>query len=407
MPTTRTNAAAALALLALAGCGGTHTSTPARAATFGLASPTPTPTGSPGPTATSGGRGAWKSTADMPAPVTDGTVVAGVTRNNNRVQAVDATTGRALWDVPLPLAAGATPGGALGTAGPVLLAAPGAPLVVSLTATTPGSGLTPASTGPVATALEPSTGRTLWTAPGPANLLDGAAVLTGTTGVDRAGATATALDPVTGKARWTRPGEATGLDGGVAVLSSSDAGISTVLTGTDTATGRALWSSADWARGAQGSRSTVVATGAGHALIQTTRSDLAGDTTSLRVRDLRTGQAVGSEVPQPSNPTALTDTTTGVAVVYEKVPGPTSDGQYGLDMHTGKVLWQLTPAQSPKAERVGGGLAWVDGAGGYVALDDRTGRPRAQALQDYPLLALPGEQVKAGDAGLVATPLPG
>jgi len=412
VPATRTTTITALALLGLAGCGGTHASKPLRAATFGLASPTPassdspTPAASPNAAAASGRLGAWTSRVDLPVPVTDGTVVAGVTRNNNRVQAVDAATGRALWDVPLPLAAGATPGGALGTEGPVLLAAPGAPLVVSLTATTPGSGLTPASTGPAATALEPSTGRTLWTAPGPANLLDGTAVLTGTAGVDTAGSTTTALDPVTGRARWTRPGEAVGLDGGVAVLSLSDAGISTALTGTDTATGRTLWSSADWARGAQGSRSTVVATGAGHGLIQTTRSDLAGDTTSLRVRDLRTGQAVGPEVPQPSNPTALTDTTTGVAVVYEKVPGPTSDGQYGLDMRTGKLLWRLTAAQSPKAERVGGGLAWVDGADGYVALDDRTGKPRAQALQDYPLLALPGEQVKAGGTGLVATPLP-
>jgi len=168
-----------------------------------------------------------------------------------------------------------------------------------------------------------------------------------------------------------------------------------------------LWSSADWARGAQGSRSTVVATGAGHALVETTRSDLAGGTTSLRVRDLRTGQAVGPEVPQPSNPTALTDTTDGVTVVYEKVPDGATTGPYGLDLRTGKVLWRLTPAQSAKAERVGGGLAWVDGADGYVALDDRTGKPRAQRLADYPLLALPGEQVKAGDTGLVATPLPG
>jgi len=402
VPPARTTTTTALALLILvSGCGGTSARKPLRAATFGLASPTPASSDSPTPTATpnaaaaSGSRGAWTSRVDLPVPVTDGTVIAGVTRDNNRVQAVDATTGRALWDVPLPLAAGATPGGALGTDGPVLLAAPGAPFVVSLTATTPGSGLTPASTGPAASALDPGTGRTLWTAPGPANLLDSAAVLTGTTGVDKAGATATALDPATGKARWTRPGEAVGLDGNVAVLSSSDAGISTVLTGTDTATGRALWSSADWARGAQGSRSTVVATGAAHALIETIRTDL------------RTGQVVGPEVPQPSDPTALTDTTTGVAVVYEKVPGPTSDGQYGLDMRTGKVLWQLTRAQSAKAERVGGGLAWVDGADGYVALDDRTGKPRAQALADYPLLALPGEQVKAGAAGLVATPFPG
>ncbi len=414
MPASRTTTTTtAFLLLALTtGCGGSSARKPLRAATFGLASPTPAssdspiPPASPNAAAASGTLGAWTSRVDLPVPVTDGTVVAGVTRNNDRVQAVDAATGRALWDVPLPLAAGATPASKMGTEGPVLLAAPGAPLVVRLTATTAGSGLTPASTGPVATALEPSTGRTLWTAPGPANLLDGVAVLTGTAGVDTAGSTTTALDPVSGKARWTRPGEAVGLDGTVAVLSSSDAGISTVLTGTDTATGRALWSSADWARGAQGSRSTMVATGAGHALIQTTRTDLVGDTTSLRVRDLRTGQAVGPEVPQPSNPTALTDTTDGVTVVYEKVPGPTSDGQYGLDMRTGTVLWRLTAAQSPKAERVGGGLAWVDGADGYVALDDRTGRPRAQALTDYPLLALRGEQVKAGNTGLVATQLP-
>ncbi len=222
MTATRTTAALALVLLA-AGCGGPPSRRPTRAATFGLASPQPTPTG----TASPGGPGAWTSTADLPAPVTDGTVVAGLTRHNDRVQAVDATTGRALWDVPLPLTASATPGAALGTEGPVLLAAPGAPLVVSLTATTAGSGLTPASTGPAATALEPSTGRTLWTAPGPANLIDGAAVLTGTTGVDTAGSTTTALDPVTGTTRWTRPGEAVGLDGAVAVLSLSDAGIST------------------------------------------------------------------------------------------------------------------------------------------------------------------------------------
>jgi len=414
VPAPRTTTITALALLALAGgCGGTSARKPLRAATFGLASPTPASSDSPTPAASptmataSGSLGAWTSRVDLPVPVTDGSVVGGVTRNNSRVQAVDASTGRALWDVPLPLAAGATPGAALGTEGPVLLAAPGAPLVVSLTATTPGSGLTPASTGPAATALDPGTGRVVWTAPGPANLLDGTAVLTGTAGVDTAGSTATALDPVTGKARWTRPGEAVGLDGNVAVLSSSDAGISTVLTGTDTATGRTLWSSADWARGAQGSRSTVLATAAGHALVQTTRSDLAGDTTSLLVRDLRTGQAVGSEVPQPSNPTSLIDTTTGVAVVYEKVPDGATTGPYGLDMRTGKVLWHLTPAQSAKAERIGGGLAWVAGADGYVALDDRTGKPRVQGLADYPLLALPGEQVKAGPAGLVATPLPG
>jgi len=358
VPATRTSTAiTALLLLALTtGCGGTSARKPLRAATFGLASPTPAPTNSPAPTAAHGRPGAWTSPADLAVPVTNGTVIAGVTRNGDRIAAVDLRTGRTLWDVRLPLAAGATPGGALGTEGPVLLAAPGAPLVVSLTATTAGSGLTPASTGPAATALEPSTGRTLWTAPGPANLLDGAAVLTGTAGVDNAGSTTTALDPATGKARWTGPGQAVGLDGAVAVLSLSDAGISAVLTGTDTATGRALWSSADWARGAQGSRSTLVATAAGHALVETTRSDLAGDTTSLRVRDLRTGQVVGPEVPQPGNPTALTDTTTGVAVVYEKVPGPTSDGQYGLDMRTGKVLWRLTAAQSPKTEKVGGGL---------------------------------------------------
>jgi len=328
VPNTRTNAALVLALLALTGgCGGTSARKPPRAATFGLASPNPASSDSPAPTDTAspGRRGAWTSTADIAAPVTDGTVIAGVTRNNNRVQAVDASTGRPLWDVPLPLAGVATPGGALGTAGPVLLAAPGAPLVVSLTATTPGSGLTPASTGPAATALEPSTGRTLWTAPGPANLLDGAAVLTGTTGVDTAGSSTTALDPATGKTRWTRPGQAVGLDGKVAVLSNTDAGISTVLTGTDTTTGRTLWSSADWARGAQGSRSTVVATGAAHALIETTRSDLAGDTTSLRVRNLRTGQAVGPEVPQPSNPTALTDPSERRERRVREGPGPHHD----------------------------------------------------------------------------------
>jgi len=308
LPATRTTTIAALALLALTGgCGGTSAGKPLRAATFGLASPTPassdrpTPPASPTLAAVPGSLGAWTSRVDLPVPVTDGTVVAGVTRNNDRVQAVDATTGRPLWDVPVPLAAGATPGGALGTTGPVLLAAPGAPLVVGLTATTPGSSLTPGSTGPAATALDPGTGRVVWTAPGPANLLDGAAVLTGTAGVDTAGSTTTALDPATGRARWTRPGEA----------------------------------------------------------------------------------------------------------VYEKVPGGATTGPYGLDMRTGRVLWQLTPAQSAKTERVGGGLAWVDGADGYVALDDRTGRPRAQGLADYPLLALSGEQVKAGDTGLVATSLPG
>ena len=74
------------------------------------------------------------------------------------------------------------------------------------------------------------------------------------------------------------------------------------------------------ARGAQGSRSTLIATGGGHALIETTRSDLAGDTTSLRVRDRRSGQAIGPAVPQPSNPTALTDPSDGVTVAYEKGP---------------------------------------------------------------------------------------
>jgi len=414
VPATRTITITALALLALtAGCGGTSARKPPGAATFGLTSPTPasgdspTPATSPTVTAAPGSLGAWTIAADLPVPVTNGTVIAGVTRSNTRIAALDATTGRALWDVPLPLTGSASPGAAPGTAGPVLLAAPGAPLVATLTQDTAGSGLTPASTQINATALDPGTGRVLWTAPGPANFLNSTAVLTGTVEIGTAGATATALDPNTGKAMWTRPGAAVGVDGNVAVLSNTDAGISTVLTGTDTTTGRVLWSSADWAKGAQGSRSTLLATGTGHALIETTRSDLAGDTTSLRVRDLRTGQAIGPEVPQPSNPTSLTDSTDGVTVVYEKVPGPTSDGQYGLDMRTGKVLWRLTAAQSPKVDAVGGGLAWVDGADGYVALDDRTGKPRAQKLADYPLLALKGEQIKAGPAGLVATPLPG
>jgi len=36
-----------------------------------------------------------------------------------------------------------------------------------------------------------------------------------------------------------------------------------------------LWVSSDWAKGAQGSRSTVNVTGAGHALVETTRPELA------------------------------------------------------------------------------------------------------------------------------------
>lgn len=415
VPATRTVTITAVALLALTtGCGGTSARKPPGAATFGLTSPTPassdrpTPATSPTSNAVPGTLGGWTSAADLPVPVTNGTVIAGVTGSNNRVQALDAMTGRALWDVPLPLTGGASPGAAPGTAGPVLLAAPGASLVLTVTQGTAGSGLTPASTQVNATALDPGSGRVLWTEPGPANFLNSAAVLTGSVEFGTAGATATALDPNTGKARWTRPGAAVGVDGNVAVLSlGGDGGLSTVLTGTDTNTGRTLWSSADWARGAEGSRSTLLATGAGHALIETTRSDLAGDTTSLRVRDLRTGQAIGPEVPQPSIPTSLTDMTTGVAVVYEKVPDGATTGPYGLDMRTGKVLWHLTLAQSAKADAVGGGLAWVDGADGYVALDDRTGKPRTQKLADYPLLALKGEQIKAGPAGLVATPLPG
>lgn len=45
--------------------------------------------------------------------------------------------------------------------------------------------------------------------------------------------------------------------------------------------------------------------------------------------------------------------------------------------------------------------------GSHVAVDDRTGKPRAQKFAGYPLLALPGEQIKGVSTGPVATPLPG
>jgi len=194
--------------------------------------------------------------------------------------------------------------------------------------------------------------------------------------------------------------------GAVAVLSLSGAGISTVLTGTDTATGRALWSSADWARGAQGSRSALVATGAGHGLIQTTRSDLAGDSTSLLVRDLRTGRPVGRELPQPVQPAARTDTTNDTAVVYEKTEAGAATGAYGLDMTSGRPLWRLGKTQSVTAVAAGSGVAWLQGTDGHVAVDDRTGKVRATSLPGYPLLVLPSGQVHdEGQHGLELKPL--
>lgn len=399
-----------LTLLALAcaagltGCGNGPTHPAANTAQRAAPAVTGPAPGTTAP-APSGPAGTWTSPANIPMPVTDGTVITGLTRAGDRVTGLDARNGAVRWDVPLPGTAGPPPG--LNTdAGPTVTAAPGAPIVVSARRDTPGSGLTPATTIRQVTALDPATGSTLWSGPaaGPVTYTAPSAVLTGT--VDTGTATV-AVDPRSGQRLWTRPAAPIGLSDGVALLSASDGGISTVVTGVDALSGRPLWSSTAWVPGAQGSRTTVLAATAGHVLAQTVRTELSGDVYSLRVRDLRTGQPVGPELPQPANPTALVDPGDGTVVVSEKAADGAVTGPYGVDMRTGRRLWGLTMEQSAKAEVVGGGLAWVDGADGYVALDDRSGTVRRHGLPGYPLLVLTDRQLTGTDTGLRSDPLPG
>ena len=395
------------AALALGGCGGgTSAAGPGTpTGTAGTAGTAAAPSGPPA-TGPAGPPGTWTTGVRPAGAVTDGRTVAGTTRQPEgptMAVALDAGTGTTRWTVAL---------GDLGaaTTGHALLLSPGGPLVATWQQDTPGSGLTPASSTFRVARLDPQTGRPLWTVTttGPAVAAAPDVVLTEERQGDQTAARGTvALDPADGHRLWTAPADPVLVEQGTAVLTRQDLAVSTVLTAVDAATGTARWTSSTWAVGAVGSRATALTAAAGHLLVEASTTRLAGETTELRVRDVTTGQPVGPALPAPHIPGARHDRTDGTAVVHEKQEQGAGLGVYGVDMATGRQLWALDATQATQAAVAGGGLVWVKGKDGYVALDDRTGTVKAQGLDQAPVLVLDRTQIVDDGAVLRSGPLPG
>lgn len=388
----------------LSGCGG---GTPSTAATTGVTPTTGQAATTPSrPAATRAADGTWTSDVRLAGPVSDGRVVVGTARlpgEPTRAVALDAATGAALWDVPL---GGAAPA----PTAPTLLLTPDGPLVVSRQQETPGSGLTPASSGWQVARLDPASGRTLWEQPatGPAVAAGAGAVLVEVReGTQTAARGTRALDPADGHQLWTSDSLPVLLDGGTAVLAPQGNSLGTSLTGVDATTGRRRWDSDRWSSGTLSSNAQALAAARGHLLVAESSTDLSGSGTSaLRVRDLTTGEPVGDRLPAPRIPAALVDTSNAVAVVHEKQEQGADTGVYAVDMTTGTVLWKLDAAASTTAYAAGGGVAWLKGADGVAAVDDRTGTVREQSLAQPPALVLDHAQLVDDGPGLRSAPLP-
>lgn len=397
----------AVALAGASGCGesaGTPAPAPsADAAAAEQATPEPS-----GPAAAAPLAGTWTTGLALSVVRTDGTRIAGLTRpgTGGPVEAValSAADGADLWTAPLPAPDGAT------VAAPSMRLDPGAPVVVSYQLATSGSGLTPAGTVQHVAALDPATGDALWdTHAGGAAVGTGAAAVVVAVGdPGSARKTALALDPSTGTTLWTAETEPVLVQDDVVVLKQRvPGGASTLLVGAEARTGRRLWSSDAWGPGASSSRSFVHASVPGRAVFETSGSRPEGASTSVRVRDLRTGEPVGGELPAAVQLASLSDPTTGT-IVLDDGSGEASraHGVYAVDAATGRVLWRLGQDQSAGAQIVGAGLVWLQGADGFVAVDAVTGKPRAQGLPAAPVLVLPRAQILADSTGLRSEPLP-
>lgn len=398
LPGTRHVAVLVLCAALLAGCGGGSdpgTTPPAKTSPAGAATPA-------GPTSTVPSvDGTWTSDVRLTDPVSDGRVVVGTTRQPREptmAVALDAGSGRTLWTVPLGDAATVS-------SAPTLLLATDGPLVASFQQDTPGDGLAAATSGWIVARLDPGTGRTLWEQPtsGPAVAAGPDAVLTAVReGTQDAARGTVALDPADGRQLWASAAAPVLIDLTTAVLTAQDTGVDTVLTGADAKTGAVRWTSDDWTPGAVGSRSVALTATGGRLLAATTTDTLSDTTTVVEVRDTAAGEVVGPALPARGIPTALVDPSTRVAVVHGQ-----DLGVVGVDLTDGTVLWRLDPARSTKAFVAGGGVVWVDGPDGIVAVDDRTGVVRGQGLPQPPALVLDGAQLIDDGPGLRSAPLPG
>lgn len=399
------------AALLLAACGGP----PSAAGTAARPGPPTTgtgpaaaPSGSDAGTPAAGPAGTWQTDVRPAAPVSDGQIIAGTTRQPGEptaAVALDTGTGATMWTVSIGTAADAL------VSRPSLLLAPDGPLVASHQQDPGSAGGTSGSAGWQVARLDQDTGRTLWTVAtaGPAASAGPDTVLVEVReGTQTAARGTVALDPADGRRLWSADSSPVLVDDGTAVLTGqADGGVSTLLLGVDATTGRALWSSSTWAGDAVGSRATALTASGGHLLVAATTTRLSDETTVLQVRDLTTGRAVGPELPAPDIPGALRDTTSGTAVVHEQEDRAGSQGVYGVDMTTGDKLWAFDADQATQADAAGGGVAWVRQADGrYTALDDRTGEVRARDLDQPPVLVLDQAQVVDDGAVLRSGPLP-
>jgi outer membrane protein assembly factor BamB len=352
--------------------------------------------------------GTWTSEVPLHALFTDGRVIIGMTRpapgDPVEIVAVSPDDGSDLWTARPP-----APDDAVVT-NLQLRFGKDIPALVSWTQEILGTGISPAETDTRVAALDPASGDVLWEeAGGELASASPTAVLLAVADAPGDDETAVALDPASGRQLWTSGAAPLLVRDDVAVLSqAADGGVSTVLIGADAATGQQLWTSASWSADAVGSRSFVHAAVPGRAVVETTITRLAGETTTMRTRDLRTGESVGDELPEPNLVAGLTDHDAGTAVLYDDSgAASTPHGVYAVDTATGSKLWELTPEQSTAAFIAGAGLVWVQGLDGIVAVDATTGDVRAQGLAAAPVLVLTDTQILIEPTGgLRSEPLP-
>ena len=369
-------------LLALTACGG-GSHAPARAATV-LPSPTSTastPSNSAAAPAPTGAAGSWTATGH--SAYQGQLVVAGGTvaflddpKGTHAVDGLpivglDATTGKVRWSVPVPVAAGQqlVPAEALGGAADVPLAGfSTGQLLATVTTSGAASGIDPGTAAAShVIALDPSSGKVLWQAPGHVSDAPSGLVIT-TNGSN----TLSVLDAQTGRQLWKGHGVEQGADEH-AVLT---AGPGQTVVADDVRTGRRLWSAAGLAPAGETLQSeTALTVGGGTALLSvvTTGSSSGAEMVRLVPVSTMTGRPIGPALIDGSMGTAEAVTDSGVTVVA----APGELGLRALIETTGKPVWSLPKAAISKVTpsmRGGGGDIWVHGGAGDVVLDIRTGK---------------------------------